>query len=94
MLAYVCLQRRAHPSSGRPVPGSRCRSYPTPWHEKPYLLHLGLQCYDRAFLRQYCRLPPTPLQAGRAGAAGSLLLLASLFAVDGVWHGPGAQAPD
>ncbi|KAL4424588.1 hypothetical protein ABPG77_009172 [Micractinium sp. CCAP 211/92] len=38
------------------------RSYPTPWHEKPYLLHLGLQCYDRCFLREYCRLPPTPLQ--------------------------------
>lgn len=38
------------------------RNYPTPWHDKPYLLHLGLQCYDRAFLRHYCTLPPTPLQ--------------------------------
>ncbi|PRW32681.1 3-deoxy-manno-octulosonate mitochondrial isoform A [Chlorella sorokiniana] len=38
------------------------RSYPTPFQEKPYLLHLGLQCYDRQFLRHYCRMPPTPLQ--------------------------------
>ncbi len=69
--------------------GSQCRSYPTPWHEKPYLLHLGLQCYDRSFLREYCRLPPTPLQAGRAGSCR--LLAASCFAVDGVWHGPGRR---
>ncbi|EFN50970.1 hypothetical protein CHLNCDRAFT_33280 [Chlorella variabilis] len=38
------------------------RSYPAPWHDKPYLLHLGLQCYDRAFLRQYCKMAATPLQ--------------------------------
>lgn len=41
------------------------RNYPAPWHDKPYLLHLGLQCYDRAFLRQYSSLAPTPLQVGR-----------------------------
>jgi 3-deoxy-manno-octulosonate cytidylyltransferase (CMP-KDO synthetase) len=28
----------------------------------PYLLHLGLQCYDAAFLRLYPALPATPLQ--------------------------------
>ncbi|KAL4855737.1 3-deoxy-manno-octulosonate cytidylyltransferase [Chlorella vulgaris] len=38
------------------------REYPTPWHDRPYLLHLGLQCYDRSFLRQYCKMPATPLQ--------------------------------
>ena len=27
----------------------------------PYLLHLGLQCYDRHFLSEYCRMPATPL---------------------------------
>lgn len=29
--------------------------------ENPYLLHLGLQCYDRRFLAEYCRMPATPL---------------------------------
>lgn len=28
----------------------------------PYLLHLGLQCYDSAFLKVYGDLPATPLQ--------------------------------
>eukprot|EP00899_Mesostigma_viride_P008406 jgi/Mesvir1/17567/Mv08810-RA.1 len=28
----------------------------------PYLLHLGLQCYDRKFLAKYPKMPPTPLQ--------------------------------
>ncbi|GBG80890.1 hypothetical protein CBR_g31446 [Chara braunii] len=28
----------------------------------PYLLHLGLQCYDADFLDVYCQLKPTPLQ--------------------------------
>ena len=38
------------------------RPYPAPWADRPYLLHLGLQCYDRGFLRRYCALPATPLQ--------------------------------
>lgn len=42
------------------------RSYPTPWAEKPYLLHLGLQCYDRHFLTEYCKMGPTPLMVGTA----------------------------
>jgi 3-deoxy-manno-octulosonate cytidylyltransferase (CMP-KDO synthetase) len=29
--------------------------------DNPYLLHLGLQCYDRQFLSEYCRMPATPL---------------------------------
>lgn len=37
------------------------RPFPAPYQNSPYLLHLGLQCYDRAFLRKYCRMPPTPL---------------------------------
>lgn len=37
------------------------RAYPKPWADKPYLLHLGLQCYDRHFLTEYCRMAPTPL---------------------------------
>eukprot|EP00217_Crustomastix_stigmatica_P010960 CAMPEP_0183797136 /NCGR_PEP_ID=MMETSP0803_2-20130417/14680_1 /TAXON_ID=195967 /ORGANISM="Crustomastix stigmata, Strain CCMP3273" /LENGTH=313 /DNA_ID=CAMNT_0026041795 /DNA_START=38 /DNA_END=976 /DNA_ORIENTATION=+ len=28
----------------------------------PYLLHLGLQCYDRGFLKKYGSMPATPLQ--------------------------------
>lgn len=36
--------------AGRPRPDTR------------YLLHLGLQCYDRRFLSTYCELPATPLQ--------------------------------
>lgn len=39
----------------------RVRDYPTPFRDQPYLLHLGLACFDRAFLAQYCRMPPTPL---------------------------------
>ncbi|GAB4822245.1 hypothetical protein N2152v2_009291 [Parachlorella kessleri] len=37
------------------------RRYPMPFEDLPYLLHLGLQCYDRAFLTRYCKMPPTPL---------------------------------
>jgi len=28
----------------------------------PYLLHLGIQCYDTKFLKVYASLPPSPLQ--------------------------------
>ena len=37
------------------------RAYPSPFQDRPYLLHLGLACFDRAFLAQYCKMPPTPL---------------------------------
>ncbi len=37
------------------------RPFPSPFQDKPYLLHLGLQCYDRHFLSKYCVMPPTPL---------------------------------
>ena len=36
-------------------------AFPPPFQDTPYLLHLGLACFDRAFLAQYCDLPPTPL---------------------------------
>lgn len=36
------------------------KGVPDPKH--PYLLHLGLQCYDREFLSKYPKMPPTPLQ--------------------------------
>lgn len=39
------------------------RSYPVPFEQLPYLLHMGLQCYDRHFLSVYCSLPATPLMA-------------------------------
>ena len=58
----------------RPPPPPPRRGYPLPWHDKPYLLHLGLQCYDRHFLKEYCRLPPTPLQVG-GGWSGLLACL-------------------
>lgn len=28
----------------------------------PYLLHLGIQCYDAKFLEVYANMKPTPLQ--------------------------------
>ena len=37
------------------------RAFPAPFARQPYLLHLGLQCYDRSFLQEYCRMAPTPL---------------------------------
>ena len=46
------------------IPGNKdgaVRQYPQPFAQQPYLLHLGLQCYDRRFLREYCRMAPTPL---------------------------------
>ena len=43
------------------------RSFPAPWEDKPYLLHLGLQCYDRNFLTEYCRMAPTPLMVTPPG---------------------------
>jgi len=38
------------------------KPYPPPFEEKPYLLHLGIQAYDRDFLDVYASLPATPLQ--------------------------------
>ena len=37
------------------------RAFPEPFARQPFFLHLGLQCYDRQFLREYCRMAPTPL---------------------------------
>lgn len=37
------------------------KNFPEPFEDKPYLLHLGLQCYDRDFLKIYGSLPATPL---------------------------------
>jgi 3-deoxy-manno-octulosonate cytidylyltransferase (CMP-KDO synthetase) len=45
------------------------RRFPTPFQEQPYLLHLGLACFDRDFLAQYCQMPPTPLMVSRASMA-------------------------
>ena len=36
-------------------------AFPAPFEKTPYLLHLGLACFDRAFLAAYCDMPPTPL---------------------------------
>ncbi len=47
-----------------PLPANKdgcVRNFPPPFAGQPYLLHLGLACFDRAFLAQYCRMPPTPL---------------------------------
>ena len=46
------------------IPGNKdgaVRPFPQPFAQQPHLLHLGLQCYDRRFLREYCRMAPTPL---------------------------------
>ena len=39
----------------------KVKSFPAPFQHQPYLLHLGLACFDRAFLAEYCRMAPTPL---------------------------------
>lgn len=39
----------------------RVKAFPAPYQDQPYLLHLGLACFDRAFLAEYCRMAPTPL---------------------------------
>ena len=49
------------PSSKHPEP----RPYPPPFTQQPYLLHLGLQCYERQFLIKYCQMPATPLMVCR-----------------------------
>ena len=38
------------------------KAFPKPYADLPYLLHLGLQCYDRKFLSKYAKMPHTPLQ--------------------------------
>lgn len=56
------------------IPGNKdgaVRSFPAPWADKPYLLHLGLQCYDRHFLTEYCKMPPTPLMVSTPDASSS-----------------------
>lgn len=37
------------------------RKYPQPYEGISYLLHLGIVCFDRKFLQQYCTMPATPL---------------------------------
>ena len=41
------------------------RPYPSPFQDRPYLLHLGLACFDRGFLARYCQMPPTPLMVAQ-----------------------------
>lgn len=41
--------------------GTDPRPFPPPFQDKRYLLHLGLQCFDRVFLAMYCQMPSTPL---------------------------------
>ena len=38
----------------------KAKNFPPPFLEQPYLLHLGIACFERDFLRTYCQLPPTP----------------------------------
>lgn len=39
---------------------SKAKTFPPPFQDQPYLLHLGIACFDRDFLRKYCQLPATP----------------------------------
>ena len=43
------------------MPPGQVSAFPPPFERTPYLLHLGLACFDRAFLAAYCAMPPTPL---------------------------------
>ena len=49
--------------------GADVRPFPAPFQDKRYLLHLGLQCFDRTFLAAYCQMPATPLMVRRALAS-------------------------
>ena len=56
------------------------RAYPSPFQDRPYLLHLGLACFDRAFLAQYCKMPPTPLMVCSLDSLfDGLLIMPSVF---------------
>lgn len=58
------------------------RRFPAPFQDKPYLLHLGLQCYDRQFLAKYCAMEPTPLMVNVSHAPTSAAVIAeSLYNV-------------
>ena len=46
--------------------GTEPKPFPPPFEDKRYLLHLGLQCFDRVFLAMYCQMPSTPLMVRRA----------------------------
>ncbi|KAK9836969.1 hypothetical protein WJX81_003136 [Elliptochloris bilobata] len=43
--------------------GADPKPFPPPFQDRRYLLHLGLQCFDRVFLAAYCQMPSTPLMA-------------------------------
>ena len=38
----------------------KAKQFPSPFQDQPYMLHLGIACFDRDFLRTYCQLQPTP----------------------------------
>lgn len=40
----------------------KVKAFPAPYEDTPYLLHLGLQCYDTGFLKEYATMEHTPLQ--------------------------------
>lgn len=67
----IYFSRGALPSNKEGV----ARKFPQPWADKPYLLHLGIQCYDRRFLDRYCEMEPTPLMVRKAAKRGGVVLL-------------------
>ena len=47
------------------------KAFPAPFQDKPYNLHLGLQCYTRYFLKIYGGLPATPLMVSQVRPAAA-----------------------
>ena len=47
----------------------KASKFPPPFLQQPYLLHLGIACFDRKFLQTYCQLPPTPCMVGSGHSA-------------------------
>ena len=52
--------------SGKP------KDFPAPFADRPYLLHLGIACFDRHFLKQYCEMPATPYMVSTCRTACSV----------------------
>ena len=47
------------------------KAFPAPFQDKPYNLHLGLQCYTRDFLKIYGGPPATPLMVSQVRPAAA-----------------------
>ena len=95
----MCVHQRGFALyfSRAPIPGGHA-AVPPAHDGASYLLHLGLQCYDAAFLARFPALPLTPLAAAedleqlRVLEHGHKLRVVTVFAAahDDAPHGSGS----